>query len=67
MDTVKKLRTAVIGTGFWGRNQARVFSQLDSSQLVCVCDVNEANAKAVSEEFHVPGVTSLDETLSQRY
>ncbi len=66
MDAVKKLRTAVIGTGFWGKNQARVLSHLEHAELVCVCDINEANAKTVSTEFHVPSSTSVDEVLSRK-
>ncbi len=66
MDTVKKLRAAVIGTGFWGKNQARVLSQLESAELVCVCDISEANAKAVGAEFHAPYYTSVDEVLARK-
>ena len=66
MDTLKKLRTAVIGTGFWGKNQARVLSQLDVAELVCVCDMNEVSAKSVGAEFQVPYSTHLDEVLSRK-
>ncbi len=66
MDALKKLRTAVIGTGFWGKNQTRVLSQLEDVELVCVCDLKPANAKAVSAEFHVPYSTSVDEVLSRK-
>ena len=65
MDTLKKLQVAVIGTGFWGKNQARVLSQLDQAKLVCVCDSEEKNAKAVGTEFHVPYYTNLNEVLSR--
>ena len=66
MDALKKLRTAVIGTGFWGKNQARVLSQLDVAELVCVCDTNEVSARSVGTEFQVPYSTHLDETLSRK-
>jgi len=65
MDAVKKLRVAVVGTGFWGKNQARVFSQLNQTRLICVCDIDEKNAEAVGTEFHVPYSTNLDEVLSR--
>ena len=65
MDAMKKLRSAVIGTGFWGKNQARVLSQLDQTQLMCICDVDERRAKAVASEFHVPYSMNLDEVLSR--
>ena len=63
---MKKLRIAVIGTGFWGKNQTRVLSLLEDVKLVCVCDINEANAKAVSAEFHVPYFTSVEEVFSRK-
>ena len=66
MDAVKKLRAAVIGTGFWGRNQARVLSQLDSTHLVCVCDVNVTNAKSAGAEFNVPYFTSPIDVFSRK-
>ena len=37
---MKKLGVAVIGTGFWGRNQARVYRQLEETELLAVCDIN---------------------------
>jgi UDP-N-acetylglucosamine 3-dehydrogenase len=66
VDPLTKLGTAVIGTGFWGRNQARVLSQLDVANLVCVCDVNEVNAKSVGTEFHVPYYTQVDDVFSRK-
>ena len=63
---MKKLRTAVIGTGFWGKNQARVLSQLDVAELVCVCDINEVCAKSVGAEFQIPYSIHLDEVLSRK-
>ena len=60
---MKKLGTAVIGTGFWGRNHARVYSELSSTQLVAVCDVNYERAKAVAKEFGVKAYTSSSRML----
>jgi hypothetical protein len=34
------LGIAVIGAGFWGRNQIRIFSQLPDCTLVAICDTN---------------------------
>lgn len=62
---MKKLRVAVIGTGFWGKNQARVLSQLEHVELVCVCDAKEDNARGVSAEFHVPYSASVGEVLAR--
>ena len=62
---MKKLRVAVIGTGFWGKNHARVLSQLDSTELACVCDVDERNAQRVAAEFHVPYHSRPEDVLSR--
>jgi UDP-N-acetylglucosamine 3-dehydrogenase len=48
---MKKMGVAVIGTGFWGRNHARVFAELPETKLVAVCDVNAERAKAVASQF----------------
>jgi UDP-N-acetylglucosamine 3-dehydrogenase len=56
---------AVIGIGFWGRNQVRIFSQLDQTKLVCVCDANESVAKTIGKQYAVPYVKELDSVLSR--
>jgi len=55
---MKKLGTAVIGTGFWGKNHARIYGELDSTELVAVCDVKREIAKAVADQFGVKAYTS---------
>ena len=55
---MKKLGTAVIGTGFWGKNHARVYSELELTELVAVCDVNRERAKAVADQFGVKAYSS---------
>jgi len=66
VDALKKLGVAVIGTGFWGKNQTRVFSQLACAELVCICDANETAAKAVGAQFNVPYTNNVDELLSRK-
>jgi UDP-N-acetylglucosamine 3-dehydrogenase len=66
VDPVRKLRVAVIGTGFWGKNQTRVLSQLACTELACVCDANEAAAKAIGTQFDVPYTGNVDELLSRK-
>ena len=60
---MKKLGTAVIGTGFWGKNHARVYEELASTELVAVCDVNRERAKAVADQFGVKAYTSSSRML----
>jgi UDP-N-acetylglucosamine 3-dehydrogenase len=55
---MKKLGTAVIGTGFWGKNHARVYSELEATELVAICDVNRERAKAVADQFGVKAYTN---------
>ena len=60
---MNQLGTAVIGTGFWGKNHARVYSELESTELVAVCDVNRERAKAVANQFGVKAYTSSSRML----
>ena len=60
---MKKLGTAVVGTGFWGKNHARVYSELESTELVAICDVNGERAKAVADQFGVKAYTSSSRML----
>ena len=60
---MKKLGTAIIGTGFWGKNHARVYSELESTELVAICDVNGERAKAVADQFGVKAYTSSSRML----
>jgi len=63
---MNQLRVAVIGTGFWGKNQARVFSQLPQAKLMCICDANPTTASAIGSQFEVEGATDLNNVLSRR-
>jgi len=63
---MSQLRVAIIGTGFWGRNQARVFSQLPQVKLTCVCDANPTAANAIGSQFNVDYTTDLDNLLSRK-
>jgi len=55
---MKKLGVAVIGTGAWGKNHARVYKELASTELVAICDVNGERARAIAGEFGVKAYTS---------
>jgi UDP-N-acetylglucosamine 3-dehydrogenase len=50
---MKKLGVAVIGTGFWGKNHARVYKELASTELVAICDKDAQRAKTVAAQFGV--------------
>jgi len=50
---LKKVGVAVIGVGFWGRNHARVYSEIPEAELIAVCDIDAKKAKEVAEKFGV--------------
>jgi UDP-N-acetylglucosamine 3-dehydrogenase len=60
---LKKLGVAVIGTGFWGKNHARVYKELSSTELVAICDINAERAKTIADQFGVKAYTSSAEML----
>lgn len=63
---MNKLGVAVIGTGFWGKNQARVLANLDNAKLVCVCDANPVAAESVAKLMNVEYATDIDNVLSRK-
>jgi UDP-N-acetylglucosamine 3-dehydrogenase len=60
---MKKLGVAVVGTGFWGKNHARVYNELESSELVAVCDRDAERARSVAGQFGVKAYTSSSRML----
>jgi predicted dehydrogenase len=57
----KKIRVAVVGTGEFGRNHARVYRELEGVELVGVFDESAERAGAVAQEFQTITFHSLDE------
>ncbi|GBE36929.1 4-carboxy-2-hydroxymuconate-6-semialdehyde dehydrogenase [bacterium BMS3Bbin07] len=44
------IRVAVIGTGYLGRHHARVFSEIEETELVGVVDIDEGRAGEIAEQ-----------------
>jgi UDP-N-acetylglucosamine 3-dehydrogenase len=63
---VKKLGVAVIGTGFWGKNHARVYKELNSTELIAVCDVNPKRANSIANQFNVKAYTNTSKMLKNK-
>jgi len=63
---MKKLGVAVIGAGFWGRNHARVFKELEETELLAVCDVNAERAKNVAKQFGAKAYTDMGKLLKRK-
>jgi UDP-N-acetylglucosamine 3-dehydrogenase len=60
---MKKIGVAVIGTGFWGKNHARVYKEIPSTELVAICDANAGRAESVADQFGVKAYTASSRML----
>ena len=60
---MKRVGIGVVGTGFWGENQVRVFRQSKNCDLLGICDAKSARAKEVGTKYSVPAFTKLGELL----
>jgi UDP-N-acetylglucosamine 3-dehydrogenase len=63
---MRKLGVAVVGTGFWGRNHARVFKELKETELIAVCDISMKRAEAVAKQFDVRPYANTGRMLKNR-
>jgi predicted dehydrogenase len=59
----RKVRAAVVGTGEFGRNHARVYRELEGAELVGVYDRELSRAEAVAAEFQTKALRSLEDVL----
>ncbi len=57
----KKIKTAVIGVGHFGRLHATKFKELDGVELVAVVDVDRERARAVATELGTTAYTDYHE------
>src|SRR5258708_20225281 len=53
------IRTAVIGAGHFGREDARIYSTSEAASLVAVCDINEDTAQKVALSCGCRAVTDF--------
>ncbi len=60
---MKKLGVAVIGTGFWGKNHARIYKELESTNLMAICDVNAERANNIANQFSAKAYTDSEKML----
>lgn len=58
---MEKVKTAVVGVGNLGRHHLTWLSQLPSSQLVGLLDIDEEKAHKLADEYGIPAFSSLDE------
>jgi UDP-N-acetylglucosamine 3-dehydrogenase len=60
---LKRVAVGVIGTGFWGENQVRVFRQSRMADLVAICDADKRRAKEIGTKYGVPWFSDLTKFL----
>jgi len=58
---MKTLRTGVVGVGHMGVNHARIYSELESSQLTAVYDRDTDHARHVAKKYRTHAAASLEE------
>ena len=61
----KKIKCGVIGCGYLGQHHARIYSELESCELVGICEADEARAKEISELYGCRVYATPGELASQ--
>jgi predicted dehydrogenase len=59
------LRVAVVGAGAFGREHARVYSEVAGSHLAAVCDVDESRGRAVAERLDTAFVSDYRDLIGK--
>jgi UDP-N-acetylglucosamine 3-dehydrogenase len=62
---MRKVRTAVIGTGFWGKNHARAYKELAETELLAICDIDAEKANNVAKQLGVTPYSSVEKMLKK--
>ncbi len=62
---MKRVRIGVVGAGSWGRNHLRVFSELETAELVAVCDQEATRAHSLGERYDIAAYTRVEEVLAR--
>jgi predicted dehydrogenase len=57
----QRIPVAVVGAGEFGRNHARVYRELQDTDLVGIYDSNPEKARALAQEFHTKAFQYLSE------
>ena len=60
---MSKVKIAMVGTGGWGRQHARIFSQREDVDFVAVAGRNPERAAARASEYGVRAYTDIDKML----
>ncbi len=60
-----QIRTAVVGTGYFGRFHANHYTKNPRANLVAVVDTDEARARVIADEFGAEPISDLREILGR--
>ncbi|MBM4103181.1 MAG: Gfo/Idh/MocA family oxidoreductase [Planctomycetes bacterium] len=65
MVFMKKIRTAIVGAGKMGGIHAKVYSKLDSAQLVAVADMDLARAQNLAQQYNCLALSDPKELIGK--
>jgi UDP-N-acetylglucosamine 3-dehydrogenase len=60
---MNKVKTAVIGTGSWGKNHARTYKELAETELLAICDIDAERANNLAKQLSVTPYSSVEKML----
>ena len=60
-----RIRTAVIGVGYFGRYHADKLATLEDSELIAVCDTWKDRREKLAKQYKVPGLADFREVLGR--
>ncbi|MEO5582499.1 MAG: Gfo/Idh/MocA family oxidoreductase, partial [Saprospiraceae bacterium] len=63
MNKEKKLRFAVIGTGFWANYQIPAWMELEGVELVALYNRTKTKAELLAHQYHIPRIYDTIEQL----
>ncbi|PKM86544.1 MAG: oxidoreductase [Firmicutes bacterium HGW-Firmicutes-12] len=62
---MNKVKFGIVGCGRIVSKHLESITEIDSAQLIAVCDVDENKAKTIGEKYGVPYYTSYDDMISE--
>ena len=60
---MEKIGTAIIGAGIMGKNHARVYHELDQTEVIAAADLVESNAKELAALYNADSYTDYEQML----
>ncbi|MEM7024948.1 MAG: Gfo/Idh/MocA family oxidoreductase [Pseudomonadota bacterium] len=58
---MERIKMAVVGAGIWGENHAMAWSTYPIVDLVCICDLDGAKAKALADKVGCNHTTDIEQ------